>query len=183
MSSSLPSRPTPLGHRAGRKIAIIASGYNPEFVEGLVKHACAELAILAPGVEIPIVRVPGSFEIPLAVEMTAIAHRETLDAILAFGVIFEGATRHADLIGTAVTNALMNLGLKHRLPILHEVLIVETAEQARERCLGTEINRGIEAARAAVRMIDALQKLREPQSSEATLLFSTTVRASAQVGH
>ena len=56
----------------------------------------------------------------------------------------------------AVTGALLDLSLRFRVPVLHEVLVVQTEEQARERCLDGKLNRGVEAARAAVRMLQAL---------------------------
>ena len=66
---------------------------------------------------------------------------------------------HAGLIATAVTNALLDISLNYDTPVLHEVLVVKTAEQARERCIGTKINRGTEAARAAVRMCRTMDSL------------------------
>ena len=157
MSSNLPERPDPL--ESPRRFAIVASRYNSEFVDGLQESAVNELMVLAPGSEIQLVRVPGSFEIPLAVQ--TVAMQREVDAIFAFGVIWEGQTRHADLIAGSVTNALLDLSLKYKVPVLHEVLVVQTEEQARARCtVGAELNRGTEAARAAIRMIWMLDELR-----------------------
>jgi 6,7-dimethyl-8-ribityllumazine synthase len=64
------------------------------------------------------------------------------------------------LIAGAVTKALLDLSLAHRVPVLHEVLVCKTPDQAKERCLMPAINRGTEAARAAVRMLAALRSLR-----------------------
>jgi len=153
MSTALPIRPAPLA--SPRRFAVVASIYNAEFVDGLVASAQAELAAIAPGSTVEVHRVPGSFEIPLAVQ--AIAEGETSDAIFAFGLIWEGETSHADLIATAVTGALLELSLRFHTPVLHEVLVVQTEEQARERCLHATLNRGTEAARAAVRMLQALE--------------------------
>jgi len=82
-------------------------------------------------------------------------------AIVAFGVIIEGSTAHAGLIAGEITRALMELGLEWETPVIHEVLLVRDEAQARARCLGDEINRGAEAARAAVRMVDALRVIRD----------------------
>ena len=141
------------------RFGIVASEYNREYVDGLVGFAKGELLAVAPKSETSVVRVPGSFEIPLAVQ--AVIERRPVDAVLAFGVIFDGETMHAELIAGAVTTALMNLSLQHKVPILHEVLVVKTDQQATERCLLPEINRGIEAARAAIRILAALKGLGE----------------------
>ena len=94
--------------------------------------------------------VPGAFEIPLVVQ--EVAARGGIDAIIALGVIIEGETAHAALIARTVTDSLQRIALTQRLPVIHEVLLVKNEEQARARCLGPEFNRGMEAARVAVRM-------------------------------
>ena len=133
-----------------RAFAIVASQYNPEYVRGLVDHATRELEALSPGATISTHEVPGAFEIPIVVQ--EIATRGGVEAILALGVIIRGETGHADLIGEAVTHALLDTGLRYRLPVVHEVLLLDNEEQARARTLGTELNRGTEAARIAVSM-------------------------------
>ena len=155
MSTALPQRPATLA--SPRRFAVVASIYNAEFVDGLVAAAQAELSAIAPGSSVEVHRVPGSFEIPLAVQ--ALAESGAADAIFAFGLIWEGQTRHADLIATAVTGALLDLSLRFRVPVLHEVIVVQTEEQARERCLHDTLNRGTEAARAAVRMLQTLDSI------------------------
>lgn len=158
MSAELPDRPDPL--TSPRRLAIVASRYNEDLVDGLIEGAVAELGIIAPGSDIEVVRVPGSFEIPFGVQ--ALALRGGVDAIFAFGVIWEGQTRHAELIATAVTNSLLDLSLRFKVPVLHEVLVFEEGEQAIARCTAdSELNRGTEAARAAVRMLTMLDELRD----------------------
>ena len=150
MATVLPSRPRQSGTR--RDITIVVSTYHQDYARGLIDHARRELAEISPGAHIQVHAVPGSYEIPLAVQW--VMDRGDIDAVIAFGVIMEGQTAHATLISTAVTDALMRIALNHRIPVIHEVLVLETEEQARVRCLEDELNRGTEAARAAVRMID-----------------------------
>jgi 6,7-dimethyl-8-ribityllumazine synthase len=155
MSTAFPSRPRQVGQR--RSFAIVASQYNGEFVNGLVEHARRELEAISPSFSIQVYEVPGAFEIPLFVQEVA---TRGIDAIIALGVIIEGETQHAALIAGAITTSLHQLSLTHKLPIIHEVLLVKNAEQARARCLEEEINRGTEAARVAAQMVHALNMLR-----------------------
>ena len=156
MSTALPDRPQPFS--AECRFAIVASSYNAQFVDGLVAAAHEELALIAPGSTVEVHRVPGSFEIPLGVQ--TVAERRKPEAILAFGLLWEGETSHADLIARAVTGALLHLSLKLQVPVLHEIIVAQNEDQARERCLGTTMNRGTEAARAAVRMLQSLEAIR-----------------------
>ncbi|MDB6172363.1 MAG: 6,7-dimethyl-8-ribityllumazine synthase [Chthoniobacteraceae bacterium] len=143
-----------------RHFAIVASQYNATYVTGLVENAKRELEMIAPGSTVNVWEVPGAFEIPLVVQ--EIATHSQLDAIIALGVIIEGETQHAALVGATVTQSLQRLSLAHRVPIIHEVLLVKNEEQARARCLEGELNRGIEAARIAVRMVQVMAGLPRP---------------------
>jgi 6,7-dimethyl-8-ribityllumazine synthase len=156
MSTAFPSRPRQIGQR--RTFAVVSSQYNSEFVSGLVEHARAELEAISPTFSVLHYEVPGAFEIPLVVQ--EVAARGGIDAIIALGVIIEGETQHAALIAGTITTSLQKLSLEHRLPIIHEVLLVQNAEQARVRCLEDEINRGTEAARVAAQMVQTLSVLR-----------------------
>ncbi|MES2573277.1 MAG: 6,7-dimethyl-8-ribityllumazine synthase [Verrucomicrobiota bacterium] len=140
-----------------RNFAIVASQYNAEYVNGLVESAKRELAVIAPASQVSVVEVPGAFEIPLLVQ--EIASLGNIDAIIALGVIIEGETAHAALIGATVTESLQRISLTHRIPVIHEVLLVKNEEQARARCLDMELNRGIEAARVAARMVQVIAAL------------------------
>ncbi len=155
MSTAFPSRPRQIGQR--RTFALVASQYNSEFVAGLVDHCRRELEAISPTFSIQTYEVPGAFEIPLMVQEVA---TRGVDAIIALGVIIQGETQHAALIAGAITTSLQQLSLTHRLPVIHEVLLVKDAEQARVRCLEDEINRGTEAARVAAQMVQTLSGLR-----------------------
>lgn len=161
MSGSIPLRPRPFS--APLSIAIVASLYNPEFVEGLLVAARSELEEIAPNAAITCYRVPGAFEVPVCAEM--VLRNSKADAVIALGVILRGATEHADLVGAAVTDALQKMAVRHCVPVVHEVLLLDDEDQAEERCLGTTMNRGIEAARVAVNMISLFAAMREKFSS------------------
>ena len=158
MSNLVPNRPRQGSTSSRRSFAIVASQYNPEFVKGLVDSTCSELMLLSPQASIEIYQVPGAFEIPVVLQ--EVARVGGVDAIIALGVIIEGETAHADLIGRAVTSALLEIALRFRVPVIHEVLLVENEAQARARTLCPEPNRGTEAARAAMRVVSVFAELK-----------------------
>ena len=152
MASTLPSRPRQIGPR--RSIAIVASIYHEEYARGLVEHALAEIEEIAPGTDVAMYDVPGAFELPVVVQ--SVAQRGGIDAVIAFGLLMEGETAHAALISHSVTEALMQIALATSIPVIHEVLVVTSEEQARVRCLEDDLNRGTEAARVAIRMAQVM---------------------------
>lgn len=156
MSNFLPPRPD-AGDTTPGTYAIVASQFNASFVDSLVDHAVTELRAISPECTISIHRTPGSFELPLLAQ--AAARTIKPHAIIALGVILEGETAHARLIADAVTRSLLDISLRHEVPVIHEVLLVANEEQARRRCLDSELNRGIEAARAAVAASISLKSL------------------------
>jgi 6,7-dimethyl-8-ribityllumazine synthase len=70
-----------------------------------------------------------------------------------------GQTVHAEHIGRAVSHALMEIQLRHEVPVIHEVLLLENEQQARVRCLDRKFNRGTEAAQTAVEMAKVMSGL------------------------
>ncbi len=157
MSTTLPPRPKGPGSSGQHRFAIVASEYNPEFVQALVNNTCKELYTIEESCGIELFSVPGAFEIPLAVELVARRHRH--NAVIALGLLMQGATPHANFICQNVTTALMDIALKHEIPVIHEVLLVNSEAEAYERCVQKEINRGIEAARAAFFMARVVRDL------------------------
>ena len=141
-----------------RTFIIVASQFNAQYVEGLVEHAQQELHDLAPNATISVQRVPGAFEIPVVVR--ELASQAKADALIACGVILKGTTDHAQNLSHSVTDALQRIAIGHGVPIINAVLSFDNETQARERCLENKINRGTEAARAAVEIADVMSKLR-----------------------
>ena len=157
MSNAITPRPRVLG-TVKRHFIIVASQFNPRFVQGLVDHFTAELRALAPAATLTLYQVPGAFEIPVVVrELTS---QKRSDAIIAVGVILKGETNHAENLSRSVTDALQRIAVTHGLPVINVVLSFDDEEQARARCLENEINRGTEAARAAVEISNVMAKVR-----------------------
>jgi 6,7-dimethyl-8-ribityllumazine synthase len=141
-----------------RTFIIVASRFNDEYVQGLIDHVTAELRALLSEANILLQRVPGAFEIPVVVREFSVHERP--DAIIACGVILKGETNHAENLIHSVTDALQRIAVSHGVPVINAVLMFDNEAQARERCLGERINRGTEAARAAMDMVSVLSELR-----------------------
>jgi 6,7-dimethyl-8-ribityllumazine synthase len=152
------------------RFAIVASQYNARYVNAMLRAARAEIKRAGVG-DAQVIRVPGAYEIPVVVERLARGScfsdasrtpQPVLRAIICLGVILRGQTVHAAHIGEAVSRALMEIQLRHQLPIIHEVLLLENEQQARERCLSRSHNRGTEAAQTAVAMARVMRRLQGP---------------------
>ncbi len=126
------------------RFALVVSVFNREYTDALLASAKAALK----GHELKIVRVPGAFEIPLQAQRLARAKR--YDAVIALGLIWQGKTLHAQEILRAVTDALMRISLETDVPVIHEVVCVGNEAEARARCMGVKLNRGRDAAQAAL---------------------------------
>lgn len=140
----------------GGRFAIVGSRYNPKYTDALVRSARAEFE--QAGAEVEVFRVPGAFEIPVVAARLARRATAPFEAVVCLGVIIRGETAHADLIGRAVTEALMGLQVETGRPVVHEVLLLDNEEQARARCLPAGHNRGREAAQTALAMAAVLRQ-------------------------
>ena len=165
MSTELPQRNHT--HISGVNISIVCARYNEKFTDALLQNCLAELEQCAPYAHVHIVRVPGAFEVPVMVKraISTPIESEKPDVVIAFGVILRGSTSHADLIGAAVTNQLMDMACDTMIPIIHEVLLLDDEKQAFARCVASTLNRGREAARAAIDMLNVLEHERRYASS------------------
>ena len=156
MSSELPRKPRVFNTKRSR-LAIVASNYNERYADALVDSVIDELGDFLPQARVDLVRVPGAFEIPVAVR--ALLDLEQPTCVIALGVLIRGETRHADLVATSVCDTLQRMAVESRTPIINEVLLLDNEEQAKLRCLDEDRNRGIEAARAAAAMVEVFGEL------------------------
>ena len=158
MSSALPIRPRQITSK--KNITLVASLFNEEYTNALVENCLAELAELAPNIRPTVIRVPGAYEIPV-VASTLAKTSNAPSLMIALGVIIQGDTEHGDLIATSCTQALQQIAISTQIPIINQVLLVEDEKQAYARCIATLLNRGREAARAAVTMLEVLQQINQ----------------------
>lgn len=156
MSTELPTRIQ--SNLRGANVTIVAASYNAKYTNALVENCLAEFEAAAPYVQVNVVRVPGAFEVPVMVKRAIADVENPPDTVIAFGVILRGSTAHADLIGTAVTNKLLDIACDTLTPVVHEVLLLDNEEQAFARCVAASLNRGREAARTAIAMLELVEK-------------------------
>lgn len=163
MSNALQPKPRVFGQRV--RICVVASKYNEKFTDALVDHTIEELDEVLPMSRIDLIRVTGAFEIPVTV--ATLMEREKFNCVIALGVIIRGETQHADLVASSVTESLQGLAVQHRIPIIHEVLLVNNEKQAQARCIGDTKNRGREAARAAANIIEVFSEIEKSMPLDA----------------
>ena len=135
---------------ASFRIGIAAARFNEILVNGLltrVEHRLEEAGVKR--ANIAIVRVPGSHEVPWAVQ--ALASRGRHDCLIGLGVLIGGDTNHHEMVGASASHALQRVAIATRIPVINGVIVVNSLAQAKARCSG-KINRGAEFAVAALEM-------------------------------
>ncbi len=140
------------------RFCLVVSRFNSFVVEHLVSGALD--ALRRHGVDagaITLVRVPGAFEMPLAIER--IARKGGYDAIIALGAVIRGGTPHFDYVAGECVKGMAQMSLQHSIPVAFGVLTVDTIEQAIERAGTKAGNKGAEAALSALEMVNLLRKL------------------------
>ncbi len=142
---------------AGR-FAIVAARFNSFVVEPLVAGALEALHRHGVGDDrITLVRVPGSFEIPLAAKKLAEGGKH--EAVICLGAVIRGETDHYDYVADGAATGVAQTALATGVPVIFGVLTCETVEQALDRAGGKAGNKGTEAALTAIEMVNLLKKL------------------------
>jgi 6,7-dimethyl-8-ribityllumazine synthase len=143
--------------RDGR-FAIVAARFNDFIVESLIKGAvhCLRQHGADDG-NIEIVRVPGAFEMPLAVDKVAATRR--FDGIVALGAVIRGGTPHFDYVAGECVKGISSVAQSRGIPIGFGILTVDTIEQAIERAGTKAGNKGEEATLAVIEMVNLLRRI------------------------
>jgi 6,7-dimethyl-8-ribityllumazine synthase len=137
----------------GYRFAVIASEYNSVIMDRLIDGA---KRVLKGQQQVSVIRVPGSFELPLAAKKAA--QSKKYDAIVALGCVMRGETAHFEFISASVSDGLQRVALETGIPVGFGVLTVDTVQQAMDRS-GDSGNKGSEAAMTALEMIDVLGRI------------------------
>jgi 6,7-dimethyl-8-ribityllumazine synthase len=143
---------------SGLGFAIVASRFNANIVDRLLEGALEALEKTGtPPHEVRVVRVPGSFELPVAAKR--LTTDGAFDAVIALGCVIRGETPHFEHVGRAATEGLLRVSLDANIPVTFGVLTTENYEQAAARSGGDAGNRGFDAAIAAIEMVRLLRDL------------------------
>ncbi|MBF0808007.1 6,7-dimethyl-8-ribityllumazine synthase [Rothia nasimurium] len=140
---------------AGLKVAVIAASWHTQIMDGLLDGA--RRAAADAGIEPTIVRVPGTFELPVA----AVTLAEKYDALVALGVVIRGGTPHFDYVCDAATSGLTKISVETKTPVGFGVLTCDTEEQGIDRAglPGSNEDKGYEAMAAALETVVALNQV------------------------
>ncbi len=142
----------------GMRFTVVVARFNSFFTEQLLKGA--EDCFVRHGGssdDLVVIRVPGANDIPSAVAKIAASGKT--DAILALGVVIQGATPHADLIENTVARALSEVSLKNSVPVINAIVAAQNLEQAVERAGSKMGNKGWDGVQAAIELVSVLKQL------------------------
>ncbi len=143
---------------ANEKFCIILSRFNDFIGSKLLSGAVDELKRHGVSEEnIEIVKVPGAFEIPLAA--LKFAQTQKYGAIIALGAVIKGSTPHFDYVSAEVSKGIANVSLKTGVPVIFGVLTTDNIEQAIERAGTKSGNKGADAAKSALEVVNLFKSV------------------------
>jgi len=147
----------------GLKFAIVVARFNGFITDRLLSGALDGLARMGGNSnDIDVVRVPGAWELPVAVK--ALAESRRYDGIIALGAVIRGETPHFDYVAGESTGGLARVATETGVPVAMGVLTTNTVEQAIDRAGAKSGNKGFDAAMTAVEMVSLLRRVRERRS-------------------
>ena len=145
-------------HADQARFCLVVSRWNSFIVESLERGAVdALLRHGASASDLTIVRVPGAFEMPVAIER--IASKGGYDAIIALGAVIRGGTPHFEYVAGECVKGMAQVSLKYGIPVAFGVLTVDSIEQAIERAGTKAGNKGWDAAMGAIEMANLLKAM------------------------
>lgn len=157
MSTSTPTSPLP--EAKDIKVAIVKALWNGHITAKLTESALATFrAQSVPDTNVDVYEVPGAVELTFAASQ--LIETSMYDAVIVFGCVVRGGTPHFDYVCQSVTQGITGLNADCDTPVIFGVLTVDTEQDALDRCGGPMGDKGAEAAEAAIRMYDFVQRVR-----------------------
>jgi 6,7-dimethyl-8-ribityllumazine synthase len=146
----------------GLAVGIVASKFNKSVTSRLLTECIKALTAAGASDEaIEVVRVPGAFEIPLVARELARSGR--FDAVICLGAVIRGDTPHFEFISAEVSRGILQASLETNLPVVFGVLTTDTVAQAVERADPARLNRGADAAKTAIEMVNVMRQLKKEE--------------------
>lgn len=143
----------------GLRVGVVVARFNEKVTERLLAGALATLRNCGVADDaVVVVRTPGAFEAPLAAQ--AFAQKGTVDAVVCLGAVIRGETAHFDFVARAVTDGVRSVMLGYGIPVAFGILTTDTEAQAMERSGEGRGNKGDEAVRTALEMVQLLRGIR-----------------------
>jgi 6,7-dimethyl-8-ribityllumazine synthase len=144
----------------GLKFGIVCGRFNDFFVSRLLSGAIDAIVRHGGNAEdVSVAYVPGSYEIPFAVKQ--MVQKGGFDAVMALGVVIQGATPHASYINSEVAKGLAQISLESGVPVTYGMITADNLEQAIERSGTKAGNKGVDAALAAIEMANLTRVLKK----------------------
>lgn len=141
-----------------KRFGIVVSRFNEFVTKRLLSGCLGEFRRQGVDQEqLTIVWVPGAFEIPLVAQK--LAQNRKIDAVIALGAVIRGETIHFDLVAQAAKEGILQVGLNTGKPVIFGVITPETVDQAFARSEAQGANKGKDAARAAIEMLEVLERI------------------------
>jgi 6,7-dimethyl-8-ribityllumazine synthase len=149
----------------GMHLVIVAGRFNDAITKPLLEGALDGLREhgLDPA-DVPVVWVPGAYEIPLVAQR--LAGSGDVDAVICLGAVIRGGTPHFEYVAGQCAAGVTRVALDTGVPVIFGVLTTDDVDQAMERAGGSEGNKGREAALTAIEMVDLLRQLPGPEGGE-----------------
>ena len=148
---------------SGARVVIVEARFYDDIQDALLEGAVAELD--AAGVGYDVISVPGALEIPSAVAIAldgAMKKGRSYDGAFALGCVIRGDTIHFEVVSMESARALMDLSVARSLPLGNGIITVNDEKQAWARARVSELNKGGDAARAAIAMIRIKRRMAKP---------------------
>jgi len=144
--------------KSGTRFGIVVARFNSFIVESLLSGAIDTLMRHgASEADVDVIRVPGAFELPLALKKLAATRR--YDGIIALGAVIRGGTPHFEYVAGECVKGMATVMMQEEIPVAFGVLTVDTIEQAIERAGTKAGNKGAEATLSVIEMVNLLRNI------------------------